>query len=207
MLANRNIGLAFACSAAIIQKTYRNVRYFSPVLKNKRIIVINKAYPVLLRQRHKAKINHLEILAFKPPLAGLQLVKGTIELGKLPTQAALREVREEAGIQASVICHLCNQKNAATGQLWHFYGCHASKVLPDQWQFFTHDDGGHWFEFFWHPLVINRSQQTDWLANESKTVLRDWHSMFQQALRFLQQRLIAMSSDELNRILSSISHC
>lgn len=169
--------------------------------------MINKACPLLLRQRDDAKIKHLEILAFRHPLAGLQLVKGTIEPGELPAQAALRELREEAGVHASVISHLGDQAIAATGQLWHFYGCHASDALPDQWQFFTQDDGGHWFEFFWHPLVINRSQQTDWLANESKTVLEDWHPMFQQALRFLQQRLTAMSSDELDRILSSIRPC
>lgn len=86
----------------------------------------------------------------------------------MPAQAALRELREEAGVHASVISHLGDQAIAATGQLWHFYGCHASDALPDQWQFFTQDDGEHWFEFFWHPLVNNRSQQTDWLANESE---------------------------------------
>ncbi|WP_051526865.1 NUDIX hydrolase [Alkanindiges illinoisensis] len=169
--------------------------------------MINKACPVLLRQRHDAKIKYLEILAFRHPLAGLQLVKETIEPGELPTQAALRELREEAGIQASVINHLGNQTIAATGQLWHFYGCNTSDALPDQWQFFTQDDGGHWFEFFWHPLVINNSQQIDWLANESETVLEDWHPMFQQALLYLQQRLTVMSSDELVRILSSIRPC
>lgn len=146
--------------------------------------MINKACPLLLRQCHDAKIKHLEIMAFKHPLAGLQLVKGTIEPGELPAQAALRELLEEAGIQASVISHLGNQKISVTGQLWHFYRCNTSDALPDQWQFFTHDNGGHWFKFFWNPLVINRSQQTDWLANKCETDLKDWHPMFQQALRF-----------------------
>ena len=39
------------------------------------------------------------LLVFKHPLAGYQLVKGTIELGERPSHAAVRELDEESGIR------------------------------------------------------------------------------------------------------------
>jgi 8-oxo-dGTP pyrophosphatase MutT (NUDIX family) len=45
----------------------------------------------------------IEVLAFEHPLAGLQLVKGTIEAGETPQQAAVRELREEAGFGARAV--------------------------------------------------------------------------------------------------------
>ena len=95
----------------------------------------NKACPVVLRTRGSR-----EILVFEHPLAGIQLVKGTIELGESPEAAALRELGEESGI---------------TSASW-------VRSL------------GTWssFRFFWHPLFGAVSSQ--------------WHPLFQQALRFIQ---------------------
>jgi 8-oxo-dGTP pyrophosphatase MutT (NUDIX family) len=45
----------------------------------------------------------IEVLAFEHPLAGFQLVKGTIEGGETPQQAAVRELREEAGFEARAV--------------------------------------------------------------------------------------------------------
>ncbi|WP_272972120.1 NUDIX domain-containing protein [Comamonas terrigena] len=55
-----------------------------------------KACPVVIRG-----LGTIEILAFEHPLAGLQLVKGTIEPGETSAAAALRELREESGLHAS----------------------------------------------------------------------------------------------------------
>lgn len=55
----------------------------------------DKACPVVLRSRET-----LEILAFEHPLAGLQLVKGSVEPGESTDMAAVRELMEEAGIQS-----------------------------------------------------------------------------------------------------------
>jgi 8-oxo-dGTP pyrophosphatase MutT (NUDIX family) len=161
--------------------------------------LINKACPVLLRQRQNTNERQLEVLAFRHPLAGLQLVKGTIEPGELPAHAALRELWEEAGIEARVMSQLGTQTIEATGQLWHFYYCAANRVLPDQWQFYTQDDGGHWFEFFWHPLVYDTCQPSAFFLREAVPAMHGWHPMFQQALVFLQQRLTSSCMDELNK--------
>ena len=47
---------------------------------------MNKACPVILRVNQN---NELEILAFKHPMAGNQLVKGTIEDGETLEQACV----------------------------------------------------------------------------------------------------------------------
>lgn len=57
----------------------------------------DKSCPVVLRGRET-----LEILAFEHPLAGLQLVKGSVEPGEPTDLAAIRELKEEAGIQSTV---------------------------------------------------------------------------------------------------------
>ena len=44
-----------------------------------------------------------KILLFRHPLAGVQLVKGTIEKGEAPCRAALRELAEESGISTATI--------------------------------------------------------------------------------------------------------
>ena len=56
----------------------------------------DKACPVVLRRGQT-----LEILAFEHPLAGLQLVKGSVEPGEPTDVAAVRELFEEAGITAT----------------------------------------------------------------------------------------------------------
>ena len=62
----------------------------------------NKACPVIL-----SCIAGPRILLFRHPLAGVQLVKGTIESGETPAEAALRELSEEAGIDdASIVSDL-----------------------------------------------------------------------------------------------------
>ena len=55
---------------------------------------MNKVCPVILRKNN----NTLEILLFKHPTAGIQLVKGTIEKSEPVFQAAIRELYEESGI-------------------------------------------------------------------------------------------------------------
>lgn len=53
--------------------------------------------PVVLIRRET-----LKILAFEHPLAGLQRVKGSVEPGESTALTAVRELKEEAGIQSTV---------------------------------------------------------------------------------------------------------
>jgi 8-oxo-dGTP pyrophosphatase MutT (NUDIX family) len=114
----------------------------------------------------------LEILAFEHPLAGLQLVKGSVEPGESTGMAAVRELIEEAGIQATVKRDLGEWHSITTGHTWAFHECHVAQDLPDTWIHFAEDDGGHEFRFFGHPLASEPSE--------------GWHQIFKDALGFLK---------------------
>ena len=104
-----------------------------------------KACPVVLR----AVQNHLEILAFEHPLAGLQLIKGTIEAGEHPADAAVRELHEESGIEGVAAVDLGLWESGYEGRLVAS-PLPVAHPLPDTWVHHTQDDGGHDFRFFWH---------------------------------------------------------
>ena len=129
-----------------------------------------KACPVVIRDH-----GHIEILAFAHPLAGLQLVKGTIEPGETSAAAALRELREESGLHASrVMADLGVWASGYENQIWAFYLCEVHHP-PDSWTHRTSDNGGHDFRFFWHPLSQQPSAQ--------------WHWVYQRALQYIASKL------------------
>ena len=57
-----------------------------------------KACPVIMQQRDRRRY----VLAFNHPTAGKQFVKGTIEAGESPLDGAIRELKEESGLDADV---------------------------------------------------------------------------------------------------------
>ena len=133
-------------------------------------MLANKVCPIVLRRIGSA----VEILAFEHPLAGYQLVKGAIEPGESIEVAALRELAEESGIEASVVAqNLGIWSSGFEGQVWAFVECRPSQACPESWVHHAPDDGGHEFRFFWHPLF-------------GSTDSNRWHSLFQGALRFIQ---------------------
>jgi 8-oxo-dGTP pyrophosphatase MutT (NUDIX family) len=134
---------------------------------------MKKVVPVILRhQKHG-----LEILAFRHPLAGIQLVKGTIEQKEKYDEAAIRELFEEAGLNAEANPKFIgNFKLKSNQQDWYFYLCEVSANLAETWIHHCQDDGGLDFEFFW--FVLNQK------PDES------WHQSFQEALAFLRDKLI-----------------
>lgn len=132
----------------------------------------HKSCPVVLRHE-----GALEILAFAHPLAGLQLVKGSIEPGESAAAAALRELAEEAGIASAwVERNLGCWHSGHQGQVWSFHGCVVPHALPDAWVHHAADDGGHDFRFFWHPL-------------ESTADAASWHPAFRGALDFIRNAM------------------
>jgi len=91
---------------------------------------------------------------FRHPLAGCQLVKGSIEPGESPAEAALRELYEEAGIAgAHLVVDLGLWAANEELQVWSFHLCESVQPLPNAWSHRCADGGGHVFEFFWHPLA------------------------------------------------------
>lgn len=132
----------------------------------------NKVCPVVIRGQ-----DAFEVLAFVHPLAGFQLVKGTIEPSENSRDAALRELREESGLSASqTSADLGTWVSGYESQIWAFHLCDIGG-LPDSWTFRTTDDGGHDFKFFWHPLSQQPSEQ--------------WHWVFQGALKYIASKLPA----------------
>ena len=130
-------------------------------------MVPSKACPVVLRD-----VDTLEVLAFAHPLAGLQLVKGTIEPRESPADAALRELREESGLAGRVVGSFGYWQSGHLGQVWSFHLCEVAPPPPIEWVHRTEDDGGLDFRFFWHPLCAEPSEL--------------WHPVFRRALAHLR---------------------
>lgn len=133
---------------------------------------VAKACPVVLRTRNGV----VEILAFEHPYLDKQLVKGGIEADESPIDAACRELTEESGLHATgAPLFLAATDDMPDGFQWHFYVCNVVPDPPDQWDFFTDDDGGLLFRFFWHPL--------------DQPLEDTWHSLFQAVMEFLRPKL------------------
>lgn len=92
-------------------------------------------------------------MVFVHPQAGTQVVKGSVEPGESVDEAAVRELQEESGIRhAKCAEDLGSSEAFLPNQVWHFRRMHVNQELPETWQHFTQDDGGHIFRFMWHPL-------------------------------------------------------
>lgn len=137
-----------------------------------------KACPVVLR---RAANGRLEVLAFRHPLAGCQLVKGDIEAGETAEQAAERELEEESGVAGRAIAYLGSVPMIDLQQEWHVVMCRTEPLadtLADTWTHHTRDGGGLDFAFFWHAL--------DQAADQT------WHPIFRHALAFIASRVDAL---------------
>jgi 8-oxo-dGTP pyrophosphatase MutT (NUDIX family) len=133
---------------------------------------VEKLCPFVLRGEGPA----LQILAFRHPLAGLQIVKGTREWGEDIVAGAQREFLEETGFVAKLADGpQWSSEDIVVGQLWHFVPT-SSPNLPETFSFTTDDDGGHLFSFFWHSL-------------EDTPLSPDWHIIFQRALAEIRDHM------------------
>ena len=130
--------------------------------------MVDKVCPLVLRKQNR------EILLFKHPLAGVQLVKGTVEPFDCDfLSAAKRELVEESGIElVNRTTYLGAWESGFQEQRWHFVLCEC-EVLPEHWVFHTQDDGGHDFEFFWHKVAKDISSHA--------------HPVFQRALEQVRE--------------------
>ncbi len=110
--------------------------------------MIHKACPIVLHPNGAP----LRLLAFEHPNAGPQIVKGTVETDENPMRAAVRELWEEAGLDALSAVSLGQSADIVQGQTWHFALCRIRPLVRENWQHFCPDDGGHMFRFFWQDL-------------------------------------------------------
>lgn len=92
-----------------------------------------------------------QVLLFRHPLAGVQLVKGGIQAGETPVRAAVRELFEESGLVAKDARFLTTVDFVDLKQRWHICLCMIGDA-PDAWIHKTEDDGGQQFSFFWQPV-------------------------------------------------------
>lgn len=132
---------------------------------------MNKACPVVLRRRD----GRTELLAFEHPRAGVQIVKGTIEAGESLAAACVRELYEESGLDAEPGRFLGRWGPGYEDHVWGFHEMLAPREIPDTWEHFTEDGGGHTFRLFWHPLDEDPDER--------------WHPLFVAALAFLREAL------------------
>lgn len=125
-----------------------------------------KVCPVVFRIRG----GEIEVLAFRHPSAGKQFVKGGIEGNETSLHAALRELEEESGIKAEA--PILNIGRASVGSaVWHFLAFEIDGI-PEHWDHKTHDDFGHVFSFFWHPLAADLDGEWHLQFHETFAVIR-----------------------------------
>lgn len=130
---------------------------------------VQKVCPVILRQQSEVS----QILAFRHPLAGMQLIKGTLKPGELPDGDALRELAKESGIhQATVVAKIGELDFHDAEQHWNIFLCAPRIPFADEWTCFTADGDGLDFGFFWHPL--------------DKEPDASWHPVYARALAMIR---------------------
>lgn len=133
--------------------------------------LVEKVVPVIFRHINQST----EILVFRHPIAGIQIVKGTVEANEKLEDAALRELYEESGVSsANIHSYLGLHYPSEPGPNWHVFVCHTTEDLTDNWKHFCNDDGGLEFNFFWHNL--------------SEPPTSEWHQIFQELLEFIKSK-------------------
>ncbi len=133
---------------------------------------VKKVCPVIIRKKIPGK----EILVFRHPNGDVQFVKGNIKTGEKSKVAALRELKEESGIENIKSAKLIGAWNTKSRkQVWYFYRCKTVEDLGDTWDFFTKDGGGQTFSFFWFDLADSPGE--------------DWLPVFKRALKYIKRNI------------------
>jgi 8-oxo-dGTP pyrophosphatase MutT (NUDIX family) len=124
---------------------------------------------------YRFRLDNVEVLAFRHPLAGNQFVKGTIEVSETPEAAAVRELYEESGLDITSSPAFLGTSTIGFPPLqWHFYAF-PSFDFPDHWDHRTEDGGGLTFSFFWQPLTRDLDES--------------WHPIFHDAFQLIRASL------------------
>lgn len=122
------------------------------------MIYRHKVYAYLTRGDELLVFRHVDF-----PEAGIQVPGGTLEAGEDPALGALREAREETGLDSLRLasCLGEHQWRFTDGRqevhLRHFYHLLSDDPMPETWQHYEmHPSDGSpgefLFEFYWTPL-------------------------------------------------------
>ena len=128
-----------------------------------------KAVPLVLR----SKGARTQLLCFRHPVAGCQLVKGGIKKGEAMAEACRRELKEESGLKTRVLRELGWWESEYKRQAWGFCLMDTPPDLPETWKYHTKDDGGRIFRFFWQDLDAELD--------------REWHPVFHRAMNHIRR--------------------
>lgn len=115
----------------------------------------------------------VQVLLFRHPTAGVQIVKGGRIGCETPIQTAKRELYEESGLEASSGAFLFQQDQPEIGQTWAIIKCNVIETR-DKWIWQTHDDFGHAFRFFWHDLSTGAPEEMDEIFSRVYAALPDY---------------------------------
>lgn len=121
-----------------------------------------KACPCVIRTH----LGHPQILAFRHPLAGCQIPKGTVENNELVPQAVLRELEEETGLNdvkiISLIGYIHNYVGAGSDEsgplekhIWYLYHLELTSESKAKWShqaIGSPEENGLTFECYWQNL-------------------------------------------------------
>lgn len=178
---------------AYAQQSSRRVELIEARLEKLRLLYQFKAVTKACVSLWRPAADGIEILAFKHPLAGSQLVKGTQDPGELIEATALREFQEESGLQLQQLgpslgsIHLllpggAHQTEPLELQTWHLFLEPAPVDLPGLAEQWLHqasgspEEDGLSFDFFWQRLDKAR-QNTDFAM------------IFQMAMQLFKQHV------------------
>lgn len=124
-----------------------------------------KACPCVLKKFEKKWF----ILAFKHPLAGNQIPKGTVEPNEKIESAVLRELKEESGITKARVKSFIgkfdrfvgsgpNENEELEHHEWYLFYVRIENKLPKTWKHNAEgslEEEGLVFQFFWQELSGN----------------------------------------------------
>ena len=132
---------------------------------------IYKALIAVIRTRNGAH----EILVFKHPHAGVQIPKGTVEDGETVEMAAVRELKEESGIELSdeppaigtwqrIVGGGPNEDRPLEINEWSVHVSWADKKLPERWKHQAEggeEERGLIFDYFWLPIDVSLADKLE----------------------------------------------
>lgn len=133
--------------------------------------IIHKAVAAVIRDTDRAS----ELLVFRHPVAGVQIPKGTVEGDETIEAATLRELKEESGLELSIVPNFIGTWERIVGggpdengpleiNIWHISILKPGFNLPKEWS--HHATGspaeeGLIFDFFWEPIDNTLSERLD----------------------------------------------